>query len=94
MSSGNDAEYYKAVSAALRGFVQDKLFIDLTDFTMQKVKKALNEKGIPADQVDEYISVLEESDFKQYANVSSTQQEKQELFEKAKSILTKLEKWI
>jgi hypothetical protein len=94
LSSGKDTEYFKAISAALRGFVQDKLFIDLTDFTMPKVNKALKEKGIPADQVDEYISVLEESDFKQYANVGSTLEEKQELFEKAKSILTKLEKWI
>ena len=94
LTSGNDSEYYKAISAALRGFVQDKLFIDLTDFTMPKVNKALKEKGIPVDQVDEYISVLEESDFKQYANVGSTVEEKRELFEKAKSILTKLEKWI
>ncbi len=94
LSSGNDAEYFKAISAALRVFVQDKLYIDLTDFTTPKVNKALKEKGIPVDQVEEYIKVLEESDFKQYANVASTMEEKRELFEKAKSILTKLEKWI
>jgi hypothetical protein len=94
LTSGDHSEYYKAVSAALRGFVQDKLFIDLTDFTMIKVEKALKEKGIPEEQVGEYVRVLEDSDFKQYANVGATLEEKKELFEKSKSILTKLEKWI
>jgi hypothetical protein len=94
LNSDDHSEYYKAVSAALRGFVQDKLFIDLTDFTMQRVEKALREKGIPEEQVKEYVRVLEDSDFKQYANVNATLDEKKELFEKAKSILTKLEKWI
>ena len=94
LKSDKDSEYYKAISMALRGFVQDKLFIDLTDFTTVKVDKALKNKGIPEDQIKEYITVIDESDFKQYANVSSTLEEKQELFEKAKLILTKLEKWI
>ncbi len=87
-------EFYKAVSLALRGFVQDKLNIELTEFSAANVRRKLSERGIPSEDIEAYSSVLEESDFKQFAGTGSSLEERRELFERAKTVLTRLEKWI
>ena len=87
-------EFYKAVSLALRGFVQDKLNIELTEFSAANVSRKLSDRGIPAEEIENYIAVLEESDFKQFAGTGSSAEERKELYERAKTILTRLEKWI
>ncbi len=87
-------EFYKAVSLALRGFVQDKLNIELTEFNAPNVRRKLSARGIPAEDVEKYVAVLEESDFKQFAGTASSSEERKELFERSKTILTRLEKWI
>lgn len=94
LSAANQNEFYKAVSAALQGFVQDKLNIELTDFSTANVRRVLSEKGIGEEEISEYIAVLQESDFRQFAASASSADQRHELFERAKVILTKLEKWI
>lgn len=94
MSSTNISEFYKAISLALQGFVRDKLNIDLTDFSVVNVRSALGKRKINPDEIDEYIAILEESDFRQFANASALADEKTNLYNKAKEILTKFEKWM
>ena len=92
-----DAEkgaFYKAVSLALRGFVQDKLNIELTEFSAANVSRKLSARGIPAEDIERYSALLEESDFKQFAGAESSAEERKELYERAKGVLTRLEKWI
>ena len=94
INMAGNGEFYKAISLAMQGFVRDKLNIDLTDFSVVSVRAALAKKKINQDEINEYIDILEESDFKQYANIGASEQEKNDLFEKAKEILTKFEKWM
>ncbi|MEJ2544927.1 MAG: BatD family protein [Calditrichaceae bacterium] len=94
MSSVEDGEFYKAVSLALQGFVRDKLNIELTDFSVVNVRVALEKRKINKDEIDEYIAILEESDFRQYANISASPEDKMTVYNKAKDILTKFEKWM
>jgi hypothetical protein len=94
LNAKNQSMFYKAVSQALQGFVQDKLNIELTDFSAVNVKTVLKQKGISDEEIKEYLNALEESDFRQFANISASLDERNELFEQAKSALTKLEKWI
>jgi hypothetical protein len=86
--------FYKAVSQALQGFVQHKLNIELTEFGSANVRDVLKRRGIDAQDIDEYLAVLQESDFKQYAGTSSAGEERRQLYDRAAAALTKLEKWI
>lgn len=94
LSDEKQEEFFKAVSNALQGFVRDKLNLELTDFSTPNVRKHLNERNIDKEVVDEYISVLEEADFRQFANIPATREERQAFYERAKKVLTSLEKWI
>ena len=94
MVSSPNGEFYKAVSLALQGFVRDKLNIDLTDFSVVNVRSALEKRKISQDEIDEYIAILEESDFRQYANIGASSDDKTMVYNKAKVILTKFEKWM
>jgi len=88
------SEFYKSVSLALQGFVRDKLNIELTEFSAVNINNVLTERGIPQDEISEYQDVLQESDFKQFAGTASTTEECKALYNRAKNILTRLEKWI
>ncbi len=94
LSDEASAAFYKALSAALQGFVRDKLNIELTEFSAANIKKVLGERGIPEEDIREYQAVLEESDFSQFSGTQSGRSERDKLFERAKAILTRLEKWI
>ncbi len=94
IASLQDGEFYKAVSLALQGFVRDKLNIDLTDFSIANVRSALEKRNIDLNEINEYIAILVESDFRQYANTGASSEDKTELYNKAKEILTKFEKWM
>jgi hypothetical protein len=94
IESENHNEFYKAISLALQGFVRDKMNIDLSDFSVTNVRKVLSERKVDQMEIDDYISVLEESDLRQFANIGSGLDEKKTIFTKSKDILTRLEKWI
>ncbi len=93
LGAGQSA-FYKAVSLALQGFVQDKLNMELTDFSAPNIRRLFKERGIPAEETEEYLAILQESDLGQFANISSDSAARQQVYDRAKSILTKLEKWI
>ncbi|MHB2155484.1 BatD family protein [Calditrichota bacterium GD2] len=94
LKSAEYDQFYRAVSNALQGFVRDKLNIDLSDFSTPTVRKHLNERKIDPVVVDEYIAVLEEADFRQFANIPDSPEERQKFYDRAKNVLTSLEKWI
>ena len=94
LKTGDYDQFYKAVSNALQGFVCDKLNIDLSDFSTPNVRKHLAERKIEPKVVEEYISVLEEADFRQFANIPDSEEERRKFYERAKKVLTSLEKWI
>lgn len=93
-SDASSNEFYKALNLALQGFVQDKLNLNLSDFTIERARELLMNKGIESDLIDRYIHILEENDFRQYANIPSSLEERKSAYDQAKKILTQLEKWI
>lgn len=94
LKAGDQERFFKAVSAALQGFVRDKLNLELTDFSTPNVRKHLTERHIDSDVVEEYIAILEEADFRQFAKADASDEDLQAFYDRAKTVLTKLEKWI
>ena len=94
MSSDNASDFYKAVNAALSRFVQDKLNIELTDFNTQTVKDTLTNKHLPDELISEYFDTIQDCDFKQFAGTNSSSEDKKDTLDKAKSVITRMEKYI
>ena len=86
--------FYRKISQALQGFVSDRLNIEMTDFNASTVKNNLTQAGVGDDEIIEYQSCLEESDFRQFAGSNIDIQEMKIFFERVKKILTRLEKYI
>ena len=91
---GDAGLFYRSISSALSKFVQDKLDIELTDFNVQNVELALKKKNIPDDVIKEYTLLISECDFRQFASASSPDEDKNSTLEKARVIITKMEKYI
>ncbi len=94
LKTGDQELFFKAVRSALEGFVRDKLNLELTDFSTPNVRKHLLDRKIDEAIVQEYISVLEEADFRQFAKIEARSEEMRNFYDRAKEVLTKLEKWI
>jgi hypothetical protein len=87
-------DFYRAMSNALQGFVSDKLNIQMTDFNSLTVQRNLNKVEVGPEELAEYQACLEESDFKQFAGGKSDLVDMKAFYERAKRILTRLEKYI
>jgi len=94
MKSGDEPAFYRATSDALQGFVCDRLSLQISDFSSVSVRPALQKAGLGDDEVDEYLSCLQESDFRRYAGTTDGSGETEKFYERAKKILTRLEKYI
>jgi len=94
LNNNNESHFYKAINTALSKFVQDKLNIELTDFNVQLAKDALLKKNMPQELVDEYTNIVQDCDFKQFAGSNSSPENKKETLDKARAIITKMEKFI
>ena len=68
--------------------------IQLTDFSLSIVEKKLHTVIIDKSLVKDYQECLQESDFKQFSGSSSDFDAMKTFFERAKKILTQLEKYI
>ena len=94
IAAQDQSAFYKAVSQALQGFVLDKLNMELTEFSSENIRRVFSRRDIPEDEINAYLEVLQESDMGQFANVRADASTRQAVYEKAKKILTRLEKWI
>ncbi len=94
ITSPDQALFYKAIAQALQGFVLDKLNMELSEFSSENIRRVFKERGIPEDETSAYLEVLQESDLGQFANINTDTDARKQVYEKAKHILTRLEKWI
>jgi hypothetical protein len=94
LKNRNFEAFYKSISTALSRFVQDKLNIELTDFNLQLAKDMLLKKNVPQNLVTEYLDVIQECDFKQFASGQRRNNEMEPFMERAGILINNLEKYI
>jgi hypothetical protein len=94
LKMGVPGAFYHTLSQALQGFVSDKLNIQMTDFNAETVKRNLSQMHVSDEDITQYQACLDECDYRQFAGEKSNAEEMQAFFEKAKQILTRLEKYI
>lgn len=89
---GNQEEFYVALEKALHNFLKAKLHIETSDIAKEKISEILQNKKVDISTIKEFIDVLNDCDFARYT--PSTNVMMKEEFEKAKSVITKIDKYL
>ncbi|WP_457616476.1 BatD family protein [Lutibacter sp.] len=89
---GEKEAFYIALEKALHNFLKAKLQIETTDISKDKIEELLAKKGVDAEVVKEFISVLNNCDFARYTPSTNVMMEQE--FDKAKNVITKIDKII
>lgn len=89
---GNQEAFYVALEKALHNFLKAKLHIETSDISKEKISEILKNKGVEAATIHEFITVLKDCDFARYSPTTNVMM-KQE-FEKAKEVITKVDKYL
>jgi hypothetical protein len=87
---GEKEAFYIALDKALHNFLKAKLVIETADISIEKIKEILQNKNVDKAIIDEIIEILKECDFARFTPSTNVMMEN--IFEKAKKVITKLDK--
>lgn len=87
---GNKEEFYIALEKALHNYLKAKLQIETTDISRDKITKILESKNIDTTTINTFIEVLNDCDLARYTPITNVMM--QEEFEKAKRVITAIDK--
>ena len=87
---GNKEGFYIALEKALHNFLKAKLFVETSDISKEKISELLQNKGVDVATIKEFIDVLNDCDFARYTPTTNVMMQQE--FEKAKEVLTKIDK--
>ena len=59
--------FYDELHRALVGYVSDKLNMSVADYSKEKFSEALGGRGVPADTIDRFLSILDACEFARYS---------------------------
>jgi hypothetical protein len=85
-------EFYVEISKALWGYMSDKFHIPLAQLSTETVEGRLLDKGVPQEQIGEFINTLAQCEFARFAPSDNNAQIMQDMYEKAILFITKIEK--
>lgn len=71
MKQANTRGFYEEMLKGLWGYLSDKLNIPAADLTKENVRDRLAHKGVVADDIDRYISLITACEYAQYAPSAS-----------------------
>ena len=89
---GKKEAFYIALEKALHNFLKAKLNIETSDISKEKITHILQDRKVDETTVKEFIDVLNDCDFARYTPTTNVQM--QDEFEKAKMVITKIDKQI
>ncbi len=87
---GKKEAFYIALEKALHNFLKAKLLVETSDISIEKITELLQNKNVDKAIIDEFIEVLKDCDFARFTPTSNVMMENE--FEKAKNVITKLDK--
>ncbi|TFH01653.1 MAG: protein BatD [Calditrichales bacterium] len=94
LKSNHKEDFYRATTDALQGFVCDKLDMQLSDFNLVEVSKLLEKSRMSQEDIAEYVTCLQESDFQRYAGSGMDTVEMKSFYTRVSNIMTGMEKSI
>jgi len=92
LEAQNKDEFYIEISKALWGYMSDKCHIPLAQLSTETVEIKLLDKGVPHEQIGEFIDTLAQCEFARFAPTGDSAQIMQDMYEKTLLFITKIEK--
>ncbi len=89
---GKKEAFYIALEKALHNFLKSKLNIETSDISKEKITIILQDRKVDVTTINEFINVLNDCDFARYTPTTNMMMQKE--FEKAKMVITKIDKQI
>ncbi len=87
---GKKEEFYIALEKALHNFLKAKLNIETSDISKEKITSLLEDRNIDTATIKDFIDVLNDCDFARYTPTTNVMM--QQNFEKAKTVIIKIDK--
>ncbi len=87
---GKKEAFYEALERALHNYLKAKLNVETSDISREKITKLLLDKNVDQNATNDFIEVLKDCDFARYTPITNVQMNEE--FEKAKKVITQLDK--
>ncbi|MEN8765046.1 MAG: BatD family protein [Wenyingzhuangia sp.] len=87
---GNRATFYSALEKALHHYLKAKLQIETTEISKDSIAEILTRKKVSDEGITQFIEVFSACEFARYA--ASSDEKMKEDFDKAKQVITELDK--
>lgn len=89
MKERNTRGFYEEMLRGLWGYLGDKLNIPSADLTKENMRESLTQKGVTAEDVEQYVGLITECEYAQYSPSGSGQMEENYL--KGVALVSRLE---
>ncbi len=63
----NNDQFYEEISRALWGYMSDKFLIPRSQLSIENIETILEEKGIPAEIIQQFIDTLSQCEYARFA---------------------------
>jgi hypothetical protein len=93
MKKNQDEAFHEAILKAFWGYLSDKLGIPVANLNRESAVDKLNEKNAEQNLIDDFVEIIEQCEFARYAP-SGGSEARSELYKKAVSTMSRLEKQI
>lgn len=93
MKQNNNEAFHESILKAFWGYLSDKLGIPVADLNRDSAVVALQEKNVEQTIIDDFVEVVDQCEFARYAP-SGGSEARSELYHKAESTMSRLEKQI
>lgn len=92
METQNYKEFYTELSSALFGYLEDKLHIPKSEFTIERAVDELNKKNISSELIDKLKSSADKCEFVRFAPGAEKTTAMKEMYDEIADVITNLER--
>jgi hypothetical protein len=92
MDSQNHKEFYTELSSALFGYLEDKLHISKSEFTIERASDELRKRNITEELISDLKTGAEKCEFVRFAPGAEKSAAMQEMFDEIADVIINLEK--
>ncbi len=91
LNGGKISEFYSELSLALFGYLEDKLAIQKSDFTLDGAVNELTSKNVNQDLIDRLKRIAEKCEYVRFAPQGETSTSAQEIYNEAVKVIVELD---
>ncbi|MCL6100187.1 MAG: protein BatD, partial [Bacteroidetes bacterium] len=91
LDGGKISEFYSELSFALFGYLEDKLAIQKSEFTLEGAVNELTFKNVNQDLIDRVKRIAEKCEYVRFAPQGETSVSAQEIYDEAVKVIVELD---